>query len=69
MAPRHLGARVPGDFQAQAGPVTVPGLETILARAAVAILAQLEDKPPELVAALLPSLVRIRRVSAGSLKR
>jgi hypothetical protein len=36
-------------LQAQAGPVTVPALETILARAVVPILAQLEDKPPELV--------------------
>jgi hypothetical protein len=46
-------------LQAQAGPVTVPGLETILARAAVPILAQFEDKPPEFAAALLPSLVRV----------
>jgi hypothetical protein len=46
-------------LQAQAGPVTVQGLEAILARASVPILTQIEDKPPELVAALVPSLVRV----------
>ena len=34
-------------------------LETILARATFPILRQVEDRPPELVAALLPSLIRI----------
>jgi hypothetical protein len=45
-------------LQTQAGPVTVEGLETILARATVPILRQLEERPPELVVALLPSLIR-----------
>ena len=33
-------------------------LEAILSRSMVPILRQMEDKPPELVMALLPSLVR-----------
>ena len=33
-------------------------LEAILSRSMVPILRQLQDKPPELVMALLPSLVR-----------
>ena len=33
-------------------------LEAILARSMFPILRQMEDKPPELVMALLPSLVR-----------
>jgi len=45
-------------LQAEAGPVGAMGLEAIINRATLPILAQLEDKPPELVAALLPSLVR-----------
>jgi len=45
-------------LQAQAGSVTVEALETILARATVPILRQVEERPPELVVALLPSLVR-----------
>ena len=45
-------------LQAKAGPVTVEALETIVARATVPILRQLEERPPELVVALLPSLVR-----------
>ena len=45
-------------LQAQAGSVTVEALETILARATVAILRQVEERPPELVVALLPSLIR-----------
>jgi hypothetical protein len=40
------------------GPVTVEALEAILSRSMVPILRQMEDKPPELVMALLPSLVR-----------
>ena len=46
-------------LQAQAGPVTVDALETILARATVPILRQVEERPPALVAALLPSLIRV----------
>jgi hypothetical protein len=45
-------------LQTQAGSVTVDALETILLRRTVPILRQLEDRPPELVVALLPSLVR-----------
>jgi hypothetical protein len=45
-------------LQVQAGPVSVEALETILARAALPILRQMEERPPELVIALLPSLVR-----------
>jgi hypothetical protein len=45
-------------LQAKAGPVTVEALEAILSRSMVPILRQVEDKPPELVMALLPSLVR-----------
>ncbi len=45
-------------LQAQAGPMTPETLETILARATVPILRQLEERQPELVVALLPSLVR-----------
>ena len=45
-------------LQASGGPVTVEALETILARATVPILSQVDDKSPELVLALLPSLVR-----------
>ena len=44
-------------LQAQDGPVTVEALETILARATVPILRQVEERPPELVVALLPSLI------------
>ncbi len=42
-------------LQAQAGPVTVEALETILARATVPILRQVEERSPELVVVLLPS--------------
>jgi hypothetical protein len=45
-------------LQTQAGPATVEALEAIVARAAVPILRQLEERPPELVVTLLPSLVR-----------
>jgi len=45
-------------LQAQAGSVTVGALETILARATVPILRQVEERPSELVVALLPSLIR-----------
>jgi hypothetical protein len=43
-------------LQAEAEPVTVDALETILARSTVPILRQLEERPAELVLALLPSL-------------
>jgi hypothetical protein len=46
-------------LQAQAGPVTVEVMETILARATVPILRQAEDCAPEVVVALLPSLIRV----------
>jgi hypothetical protein len=45
-------------LQTQAGPVSVEALETILARATVPILRQLEERHPELVVALLLSLIR-----------
>jgi hypothetical protein len=45
-------------LQAHAGPITVEALETILARAKVPTLRQLEERRPDLVVALLPSLVR-----------
>ena len=45
-------------LEAQAGSVTVEALETIVARATVPILGQVEDRQPELVVALLPSLIR-----------
>jgi hypothetical protein len=45
-------------LQAQAGPVTVEALEAILARATVPILRQVEERQPELMVALLPSLIR-----------
>jgi hypothetical protein len=45
-------------LQTQAGPVTVEALEAILARATVPILRQVEERPPEVVIALLPSLLR-----------
>ena len=45
-------------LQSKAGPVTVEALEAILSRSMVPILSQMEEKPPELVMALLPSLVR-----------
>src|SRR5215831_19489273 len=45
-------------LQSQNGPVTVEALEAILSRSMVPILRQVEDKPPDLVMALLPSLVR-----------
>jgi len=44
-------------LQAQAGTVIVEALETILARATVPILRQVEERPPEIVMALLPSLI------------
>ncbi len=62
MGPHHprLGVRVPGDvvLQTQAGPVTVEALEAIPARSMVQLLQRLEGQPPELMVALLPSLIR-----------
>jgi hypothetical protein len=43
-------------LQSKDGPVTVEALEAILSRSMVPILPQMEDKPPELVMALLPSV-------------
>lgn len=45
-------------LQAQAGPMRPETLETILVLATVAILRQVEERPSEQVAALLPSLIR-----------
>jgi len=45
-------------LQSKVGPVTVGALETMLARAALPILNQFEERQPELVAALLPSVIR-----------
>jgi hypothetical protein len=45
-------------LQTETAPPTPEALETILARATVAILRQFEDRPLELQVALLPSLVR-----------
>ncbi len=45
-------------LQSKAGAGTVGALETILARATVPILRQVEERQPELVIALLPRLVR-----------
>jgi len=50
-------------LQAQGGSVTVEAMEAILARATVPILRQIEDQKPELVIALLPSLVRTMRAA------
>jgi hypothetical protein len=43
-------------LQSEAGPVTVEALET---RATVPILRQMDQHPPEVAVALLPSLIRI----------
>ena len=51
-------------IQAQAGPVTEKRLEEIINRAAVPILAQLQDLPLELLAGLVPSLVRVMLAAA-----
>ena len=45
-------------LQSKDGPVTVEALEVILSRSMVLILRQMEEKSPELMMALLPSLVR-----------
>jgi hypothetical protein len=45
-------------IQGQAGPVTEDALEAIVARASALLLRRLEGRPPELVVALVPSLVR-----------
>ena len=51
-------------IQAQAGPVTSKALEEIVYRAAVPILSLLEAQPPEAIAALAPSIVRIMLAAA-----
>ena len=51
-------------IQAQAGPVTDAALETIVYRAAVPVLLLLENQPPEAIAALAPSIVRIMLAAA-----
>jgi len=51
-------------IQAQAGPVTSEALETIVYPAAVPILTLLQDQPPEAVAALMPSILRIMLAAA-----
>jgi hypothetical protein len=45
--------------QAQAGPVTTQALEAIINRAAVPILALLQDLSPEAVMALVPSVMHV----------
>jgi hypothetical protein len=69
MAPHHprLRARVPGgvDSPGAGWAVTVDALETILARATVPILRQVEEGPPDLVAALLPALCERRHGVLG----
>ncbi len=45
-------------LQAQAGPVTTEALEAILARSSVLLLRRLEGVPPDVVVALLPTLLR-----------
>ena len=51
-------------IQAQAASVSPKDFEAIINRAAVPILRQLQEQPPELVAELVPSLVRIMLASA-----
>jgi hypothetical protein len=51
-------------IQARAGPVTEKELETIINRAAVPILAKLQDLPLELLAGLVRSLVRVMLAAA-----
>jgi len=45
-------------LQSKGGPVSVEALETILVRATVPILRQMEERQPELIVALFPSRVR-----------
>ncbi len=45
-------------LQARSGPVTAKAREAILARATVLVLRRFDGHPPEVVVALLPSLVR-----------
>jgi hypothetical protein len=46
-------------IQAQAGPVTSEALEAIVNRAAVPVLALLQELPPEAVVALVPSVLHV----------
>ena len=50
-------------LQTQVGPVTVETLETILARATVPILRQLEERAPELMRCFRASSARCSRLS------
>jgi hypothetical protein len=45
-------------LQTQNGRVTVEALEAILAHVTVPILRQVGERPPDLVVALIPSLIR-----------
>jgi hypothetical protein len=70
MAPPHLRASLrecleTWHLQSKAGAVTVEARETILARATVPILGQIEERQPELVIALLPRLVQRRESRTG----
>ena len=51
-------------IQALAGPVTSEALEAIVYRAAVPILTLFKDQPPEAVAALAPTVIRIMLAAA-----
>ena len=51
-------------IQARAAPVTEKQFEAIINRAAVPILAKLQDLPLELLAGLVPSLVRVMLAAA-----
>jgi hypothetical protein len=57
-APRCVSAVRRGCFRHRPGRSPWDALETILARATVPILRQAEQRPPELVVALLPRLIR-----------
>jgi hypothetical protein len=46
-------------LQHEAGPVTVEALEAIVARAAVPIVRQIDQHPPDVAMELFPSLIRI----------
>ena len=54
-------------LQGQAGPVTEKAFEAILNRAALPILRRLQDQPPEVVAVLVPTLVRAMLAAAVEL--
>ena len=68
MAAQHPGGRARGlrnlADPGPGGPVTEKELEAIINRAAVPILAKLQDLPLELLAGLVPSLVRVMLAAA-----